>query len=144
MKLFTQIKESQLQARLDGDKLKAGTLTCVIGDAQQVSKTPTDDEVIKVITKHVKSLKETIYDVGDNLQAAQKANEEIRILIAFLPVRLSDEVVMEVARSVTDQLVNIGRIMGAVKQRCAKEGALFDGTQVKLVVDKLRAEIESA
>ena len=141
MNLFEKIKEEQLAARIAGDKVRSATLTCVIGDSQQVSKTPTDDQVITVINNHVKGLKRTIHDVGDNLTEVDKAMNEYAILEEFLPKRLTDERVMELAKSVTDQLVNIGRIMGAVKQECAKTGALFDGNQVKEVIAKLEVAI---
>lgn len=141
MKLFTQIKETQLQARVEGDKVTSNVLTCVIGDSQQVSKTPTDEQVITVITKHVKNLKQTIHDVGDNIAAVNKAMNEYAILERFLPKRLTDERIMELARGVTDRLVNKGRIMGAVKQECVKTGSLFDGNQVNAVVAKLEVEL---
>lgn len=140
MKLFNQIKESQLQARVDGDKITANVLTCVIGDAQQVSKTPTDEQVVAVITKHVKNLKQTIHDVGDNIAAVNKAMNEYQILERFLPKRLTDARIMELALGVTDQLINKGRIMGAVKQECAKTGCLFDGNQVNAVIAKLESK----
>ena len=141
MKLFTRIKEAQLAARKAGDKLRTDTLTCVIGDSQQVSKTPTDDQVIAVINKHVKGLRQTIHDVGDNLTAVDKALNEYGILEEFLPKRLTNERVLELAESVTDRLVNVGRIMGAVKQECAKTGALFDGNQVKEIIAQLEIEL---
>lgn len=133
MTLFDRIKKDQLQARKDKKPRSASALTCVIGDSQQVSKEPTDDQVIAVIRKHVKNLNETMKVAVDKTDIAI----EITFLSSYLPQTLTDA---EIGLMVANMLVahdnlNVGMVMGYVKKQAQAQGKMFDGAQVKRVFD---------
>lgn len=146
--LIAQIKMDQLVARTKGEKIRTKTLTCVLGDAQQLGKesVQTDDKVIAIVRKHMKNIDETLATLtGDGVKQSDEYKEltlEKNILMKYLPGLLDDEEVLAIARSVTDRLVNKGRIMGAVKQHCAKNDKLFDGNQVNRMIEVLTQELE--
>lgn len=138
MKLYAQIKADQLQARKDRDTIKAKTLTGIISDSTGSgvdTKTPTDDEIIVVIRKHLKGLNETKKLLGEVTESNREHcivnAEEIHILESYLPQTFTDE---EVRDLILFEEKNIGKIMGLVKKAAAEQGKLFDGAQVQRVI----------
>lgn len=133
MSLFDRIKKDQLQARKDKKTRAAASLTCVIGDAQQVSKEPTDEQVIAVIRKHVKNLNETMKVALDKTDIAI----EITFLSQYLPQTFTDA---DIGLMIGNLLVahddlTTGIVMGYVKKEAQAQGKMFDGAQVKRVFD---------
>lgn len=123
--LIDKIKSAQLEARKSKDTVAVAALTCVIGDASQLGKaeSQTDEKVIAVIGKHLKSLNETIQITGSTPDAVY----QIEVLEAFMPKRPSDEQL----KSIVENSANIGALMKAAREFCVANGLLFDGLQVK-------------
>lgn len=84
MSLFKQIKDDQLQSRVNRDKLRTAVLTSVYSDVAAIGKNqnrePTDQDVIAVLKKTIKGLESFKGTVGES-----QANEERNILEAYLP-----------------------------------------------------------
>lgn len=87
-------------------------LSVVKGEIQTVEKnigvdSLSDAEVIKILTKTVKSLKETISMTGD-----EKSKMELEIVEVYLPTQMSkEEVTQKVTELVNSGVTQIGMIM---------------------------------
>ncbi len=87
-------------------------LSVVKGEIQTVEKnigidSLSDAEVIKILTKTVKSLKETISMTGD-----EKSKMELEIVQVYLPTQMSkEEVTQKVTELVNSGVTQIGIIM---------------------------------
>jgi len=87
-------------------------LSVVKGEIQTVEKnigvdSLSDAEVIKILTKTVKSLKETISMTGD-----EKSKMELEIVEVYLPTQMSkEEVTKKVTELVNSGVTQIGMIM---------------------------------
>ncbi len=87
-------------------------LSVVKGEIQTVEKnigvdSLSDAEVIKILTKTVKSLKETISMTGD-----EKSKMELEIVQVYLPTQMSkEEVTQKVTELVNSGVTQIGMIM---------------------------------
>lgn len=87
-------------------------LSVVKGEIQTVEKnigvdSLSDAEVIKILTKTVKSLKETISMTGD-----EKSKIELEIVEVYLPTQMSkEEVTQKVTELVNSGVTQIGMIM---------------------------------
>ncbi len=87
-------------------------LSVVKGEIQTVEKnigvdSLSDAEVIKILTKTVKSLKETISMSGD-----EKSKMELEIVEVYLPTQMSkEEVTQKVTELVNSGVTQIGMIM---------------------------------
>ena len=133
--LFEQIKAKQLASRKARDHLQTAAYTCVLGDVQQISKEPTDAQVVAVLRKHIKSLSETIEHVKGNSVLETEARYSRSMLELFMPCPFTDaEVGMIIGNLfVAHDNVNIGMVMGAVKKAAAERDKEFDGKQVQRV-----------
>lgn len=134
--LFEQIKKDQLQARKDKNTTATSALTCVIGDAQQMAKDPTNDQVVAVIRKHIKNMTETL-NHGLALDAHTCISNEIKCLTKYLPAGFTDQAIGQIVANalILNDDINIGMIMGLVKKQAQIQGKMFDGAQVKRVFE---------
>lgn len=90
MSLLQQIKDDQLQARFNKDKLRSNLLTTLWAEAAIVGKNQqrdsTDEEVVAVIQKFIKNLNEFA-----KVDPTDQSKQEINILQNYLPDQLTDE-----------------------------------------------------
>lgn len=94
-----KISEDLKEAMKTGDKLKLSVLrmlkSALLLEAKAVSKDHelTDDEVIKVIKKQVKTRKDSIteYEKFGKLDEVTNLEQEVAILNAYLPAEMSEE-----------------------------------------------------
>ena len=102
----------------------------------------TDDDMIKIMQKEIKQIKETMLSLTDPARAEELAGEQakIDILSAYLPQMLtSDElktIVQEImtAQWITEPSKERGKIMWPIK---AKYGATVDGKLLNDVIMSL-------
>ena len=80
-----------------------------------------DDEVIGVISKQIKTRKESIieFEKGNRQDLIDQANKEIEILNVYMPEQLSDEEVNKIIDSAFDKvnpstMSDMGKIMGVL------------------------------
>ena len=80
-----------------------------------------DDEIIDVISKQIKTRKESIveFEKGNRTDLIEKTNSEIEILNKYMPEQLSKEEIMEEINKVFEEInptgmSDMGKIMGKV------------------------------
>ncbi len=119
-KILNDLKEAMLKQ----DKEKLSVIRMVKGaiQMQELDKHAplTDEEVIGVIAKEIKTRKESIveFEKGNRSDLIEKTNKEIDILNAYMPEQLSDE---EVAKIIDEAFATLnptqsdmGKVMGYI------------------------------
>jgi uncharacterized protein len=103
------------------DELRRDTLRMVVAAAynsqKQLGRGLTDDEVLAVLSREVKTRRESVeaFTAGDRPDAAAKEQQEIEIISAYLPEQLGeDELATFVAQAVEESGATSVRDMGKV------------------------------
>ncbi len=152
MSLTEQLQADMKTAMRDGDAHRRDTLRMVIAAAQNAAKEKrealTDEEALAVITKQVKTRRESIKafrDAGrDDL--ADKEQAEIDVLAPYLPEQLGEDevralVIEAVASTGASSPRDMGRVMGALMPRVKGRA---DGALVSSLVNEELAKAASA
>lgn len=101
-----------------------------------------DDEILALIGKQVKQKRESIKDFqkAERVDLVEQAEEEIEILLAYLPEQLTEEEIDELVREAIAQtgassMKDMGRIMGVVmpKVKGRADGSLISQSAKKLL-----------
>lgn len=112
MNLKEQINKDFIEAMKAKNTIAKSILSVVKGEIQTVEKNVgsnnlSDIEVIKILTKTVKSLKETISMAND-----EKSKLELSVIEVYLPKQMSkEEVTLKVSELVNSGVTQIGAIM---------------------------------
>jgi uncharacterized protein YqeY len=112
MELKTKINADYLVAFKSKNVIAKNVLSVVKGEIQTIEKNTgssnlSDEEVIKILNKTAKSLKETISLSGD-----QKSIQELEIVESYLPTQMSDEeITRKISEVISTGATNIGMIM---------------------------------
>lgn len=110
MSLLKQLKDDQLQARFNKDKVRASLLTSVYSDAATVGKNKqrdtTDEEAVAVMRKYIKGLKEIVELTKDDSEASERARVEINILENYLPEQLDEKSLTDIIVALVEQCEN--------------------------------------
>lgn len=112
MKLKELISKNYMQAFKDKNVVAKNLLSVVKGEIQTIEKNTgtenlSDEEVLKILNKTAKSLKETIEKTGDT-----ESKLQLEIVESYLPKQLSkEEIVAKVNEIVASGVTNIGLIM---------------------------------
>jgi uncharacterized protein YqeY len=154
MHLIDILRADQLQARKSrqshADDVRASLLTTLLGEAVAVGKNKgnrasTNEEVLGVIGKFLKSARETVQRLRDAGQDDADFQQEIDVLETYLrehsPKQLSEQELEAVVRAIATDLgassvKDMGRVMAALK--VAHAGA-FDGAVASAVVKRVLA-----
>ncbi len=132
-------------AMKSGDAEKKMTIRAVQANVKQIEidqkKTVTDEDVLAVIQKEVKSLRESASDsekAGREDLAAQAQNR-IKMLEEFLPAQMSrDEIMALATKAVADSGASSPKDMGAVMKLLMPETrGKADGKLVSSIVSEL-------
>ena len=146
MTLQNRLQQDMQAAIRERDELRRDTLRMVIAAAynvqKQVGRALTDDEVISVLSREVKTRRESVeaFTAGDRPEAAAREQQEIEIISAFLPEQLgAEELTKLVADAVTESGATSPRDMGKVMNALMpKVRGRADGKTVSaLVVQEL-------
>ena len=147
--LRDQINNALKEAMKAGDKRRVSTLRLINAEilkretsaAERV--TLTDAEILDVMGKMIKQRQESldIYEKAGRAELAAQEREEIEIISAYLPKRMSD---MEAASAISSlikeleaaTLKDMGRTMTALKERFAGK---MDFSKASAMVKKLLA-----
>lgn len=132
MTLQEQIKKDMMQAMKDKDDEKKNTLRVVMGEfGRAEAKTLSDDEVVKVLKKMVKSERET------REQSGQPGDSRyIEILESYLPKMVSDDAL----RHWISENVDFSKYqnkMQAMKDIMGHFGTAADGNRVKEILQTM-------
>jgi uncharacterized protein YqeY len=150
--LSEQLQADMKNAMRDGDAHRRDTLRMVIAAVQNSAKEKreplSDEEVLAVITKQVKTRRESIkafQDAGRDDLAA-KEQSEIDVLTPYLPARLDEDevralVVEAVASTGASSPKDMGRVMGALMPKVKGRA---DGKLVSSLVNEELAKVAAA
>lgn len=138
--LNDQLQAALKDAMREHDELRRDTLRMAISAAYNAEKTArrplTDDEVIAVLAREVKTRRESIqaYEAAGRPDLAAKERAEAEVLTGFLPAQLSEE---EIRALVADAITqtgaaspkDMGRVMGVVapKTKGRADGKVVSG-----------------
>lgn len=121
MTLQNRLQQDMQAAIRERDELRRDTLRMVVSAAynaqKQVGRELTDDEVIGVLAREVKTRRESVeaFTAGGRSAAAAKEQAEIAIISAYLPEQIgADELAQLVARAVEESGAGSPRDMGKV------------------------------
>lgn len=133
MRIQEQIKQDLKQAMKDKDEEKKNTLRIIIGEfGRAEAKELSDDEVIKIVRKLIKSEQESLAQSGKSASDSRY----IQILESYLPQMASDE---EIRRWIAENIdfSNYKNKMQAMRDIMAHFGASADGNQVKRILQSM-------
>jgi len=132
MTLQEQIKKDMMQAMKDKDDEKKNTLRVVMGEfGRAETKALSDDEVVKVLKKLVKSERETMEQSGRSGDSRY-----VEILESYLPQMVSDgELRQWIAEHI--DFSNYKNKMQAMKDIMGHFGTAADGNRVKDILQKM-------
>lgn len=102
----------------------------------------TDDEVIAVIAKQIKTRKESIveYEKGNRADLIEATQEEIEILNKYMPEQLSEEEINKVIDEIFEEvkpssIKDMGKVMGLANQKL--KGKADMGMVSSIIKEKL-------
>lgn len=118
-----QILEDLKNAMKEQDKKKLSVIRMVKAAIQMeelnTKKELTDDEVISIIGKQIKTRKESIqeFEKGNRTDLIEQTNEEIAILNEYMPEQLSEEELEKILNKVFEEVnptsnSDMGKVMG--------------------------------
>ncbi len=145
MDIKAQIEKNLKDAMLAKDETRKSTLRLALSAvklAEVEKRAPlTDEEVLGILQKEVKSRRETINDAhrAGRQDLADAAETEITILIVYLPQPLSEAELETLARGVIEEVgaqavSDMGKVMKVLMPRVKNRA---DGGQVSSTVQKL-------
>ena len=120
-----RILKDMVSAMKSQDKLRLSVLRMVKGAIQleEINKKSelTDDDVIGVLSKQIKTRKESIveFEKGNRLDLIEQTNKEIDILNEYMPAQLSEEEVNKIIDDAFSKVnptsqSDMGKIMGII------------------------------
>jgi hypothetical protein len=126
--LAQQIQASLTEAIRSQDALRRDTLRMVSSDAYNAEKAArrplTDDEYLAVLTRAVKTRRESVdaYDAAGRTDLADRERAEIAIVSEFLPQPLSEDELRVMVAAAADEVGassarDLGRVMSALTPR---------------------------
>ncbi|MEM8987472.1 MAG: GatB/YqeY domain-containing protein [Pseudomonadota bacterium] len=151
MTLRQDINDAMKTAMKEKDQVRLSTLRLVnaaIKDRDIAARSEdrcdgvTDEEILAVLTKMVKQRDESFktYEEAGRLDLAEREQTESEIIKSFLPRQLSEDEIQQAVAGVVDELEadglkDMGRCMGALKQRYA--GSMDFGRAGALMKERL-------
>lgn len=141
-----KILEDLKQAMKNQDKEVLTVIRMVKGAMQmeelKVKHPLTDDEMITIITREIKTRKESIseFEKGNRTDLIEKTEQEIKILEQYMPEQLSEEEVNKIIEEAFSTLKSVapsdmGKIMGLLTPK------LKGKTDMSLVSKKVREKL---
>lgn len=142
--LKEKVRSDLNQARKDRDKHRTVLLTTILSDIKnreiELMRDATDTEVVEVVNRGIKRRKEAAEQMraGSRAELAEKEEEEVRQLSAYLPEQLTDDDVRALIReAIAGGATAAGPIMGKI---AGKIKGRFDGKAANRLVQE---ELES-
>jgi uncharacterized protein YqeY len=123
--LSSRLQQDLTQAIRDRDELRRDTLRMAIAAAYNQAKAAgrelTDDEVVTVLAREVKTRRESIdaFSAGGRNEAAAREQAELDIIAGYLPAQLSEDEVTQLVQETIDELGassprDMGKVMAAL------------------------------
>src|SRR6056297_327467 len=133
MRIQEQIKQDLKQATKGKDEEKKNTLRIIIGEfGRAADKELSDEEVIKIVRKLIKSEQELLEQSGQSASDSRY----LQILAFYLPQMASDE---EIRHWIADNIdfSHYKNKMQAMRDIMAHFGTSVDGNQVKQILQRM-------
>ena len=147
--LLDTLKADQLTARKQKNEVATSLLTTLYSEAvnfgkNKANRPSTDDEVVSVIKKFIKSANENkdIYTKSNNVDRIQIIEQELAILNSYLPQGVTPEEVKAAILEIITQLnleknpSSMGKIMKELKVRF---GSTLDGAVASAIIKEILA-----
>ena len=102
--LLEKLQANQIEALKQKDTVRLDTLRYILSQVKnrQIEKQSelTDEEIIEVIKKHAKNLRESIdaFIKGNRADLAVQSEKQLAVVLAYLPPELSDEELVKVVK----------------------------------------------
>lgn len=144
--LIDQVKQQMFRAMKAGNVTEKEILRTAIGEVTRTGEEATDDRVLQVLRKLVKSNQETLEAVTDPAQRAT-LEQEIAILETLLPQSLSSEKIAELLAPVAAQIraaTGPGPAMGVAMKFLKSAGAVVETRDVQRALEALRQSTASS
>ncbi|MBU5483523.1 GatB/YqeY domain-containing protein [Clostridium sp. MSJ-11] len=144
MALKERLQEDWKQALKAKEKFKANTISTAKAAILLVEKTDgrklDDEEIIEVLAKEVKQRREAILEFkkGNRQDLVEESEEEIKILLSYLPQQLTEDEVVEIVRQAIEEsgaisMKDMGKVMAVI---VPKTKGRADGKLVSEIVKK--------
>lgn len=110
MSLKERLQEDWKQALKAKEKLKTSTISMAKAAVLLVEKTNgtklDDEQIIDVLAKEVKQRREAVieFEKGNRQDLVGQTNEEIEILLNYLPQQLNESEISEIVRQAVDEV----------------------------------------
>ncbi len=141
-----QILEDLKTAMKNQDKETLAVIRMVKGAIQMeelnTKKELSDDEVISIIAKQIKTRKESIteFEKASREDLISKTNDEIKILEKYLPEQLTEEEVQKIINEAFEEvkpesMKDMGKLMGYLNPKL--KGRTDMGNVSKIIKEKL-------
>ncbi len=148
MSLKERLKLELKNALKSKDKVKLGTIRAILNAVKNqeinIKKELDDLEIEKIISTLVKQHKDSIeqFKKGGREDLVEKEQQELDILIEFLPEQLSEKDIEEIVKQTITELGNVspkdlGKVMKAVMPKIQNKA---EGKLVNQIVRKLLAK----
>jgi len=145
MRLEEQIRSDMNNALKTGQKEKLNTLRTLLSQVKDewIKKRQelTDQDVITVLTRAVKSRKDSIelYKQGNRDDLVQKETSELELISSYLPEQMTEEEIKNEIKAIIDSagvadIKDIGKVMGPAM---AKLKGKADGKLVQQIARSL-------
>lgn len=138
--LIDQIKQRMFQAMKAGETLEKEVLRTAIGEVTRTGEDATDERVIGVVRKLVKSNQETLAAAQDPAQRETLARE-IAVLETFLPKGLDAGQIAALLQPVAAEIrgaAGPGPAMGIAMKVLKANGAAVEARDVQAAIATLR------
>lgn len=123
--VLDEIKEQLKASMKKGDKKNVLAIRNILEKIKNVQvdskEELNENQIIKIIAKHAKQLRESIvqFKNGNRLDLAAKEQEELKIAEQFLPAQLSENEIKDIVINVikdlnATQMSDMGKVMKAV------------------------------
>ncbi len=146
MTLKEKLMEDLKSAMRNKEKRRKDTITMLRAAVKQREVDErielADDDILTIVGKQIKQKRESIKDFqkAERIDLVEQAEEEIEILLAYLPKQLTEEEIDEIVREAIAEtgavsMRDMGRIMGVVmpKVKGKADGSLISQSAKKLL-----------
>ena len=141
MAIYEKINQEIKESMLSKNKVKLDVLRMMKTKVMTVDargELP-DSEIIKILDKYVKSLKDakTMAEQNNKLESAKELQTEIEIVDAYLPQKLSEHETEALVKTVISQTgATAKKDIGIVMKAIMASGKSVDNALVKQFIDK--------
>lgn len=144
MSLKKQLTDDLKEAMKSKDQVKKSTITLIRADIKQQEVDNRielkDEDIIKIISKQLKQRKDSLEDFkrGGRDDLVKQTEEEMNVLLSYLPEQLDDENLTEIVKNTIDEvgatsMKDMGKVMPKIMSKVKGQA---DGKKINQIVTK--------